>query len=122
MTRTEHLLIVAAEEGSEVAHTACKALRFGLDHVWPEKNETNRRILEREIADILGVARELGLEIREGDIEAKRVKMRKMMSLSAALGTLESRNGCIDFGHKGPTDYLPGLGISKCRNCGEQVS
>lgn len=89
MNRTEHLLVCLSEECGESTQVAAKANRFGLDHVWPEKNETNRRILEREIADILGVARELGLMIREDDIQAKRAKLRQMMTLSAELGTLE---------------------------------
>ncbi len=88
MNKIEHLLTCLGEECGEATQVAAKANRFGLDHVWPEKNETNRRILEREIADILGVASELGLEIRLGDIEAKRAKLRKMMALSVELGTL----------------------------------
>lgn len=90
MNKIEHLTDCVTEECGEVVQVACKANRFGLDHVWPEKGETNRRILEREIADILGVARELGLVIREEDIEAKRVKLRKMMTLSSELGTLHA--------------------------------
>lgn len=91
MNKIEHLLTCLAEETAESGQVAAKANRFGLDHVWPEKGETNRRILEREVADILGVARELGLIIREEDIEAKRAKLRKMMALSIELGTLEAR-------------------------------
>lgn len=89
MNKTENLLTSVSEECAEAGQVACKALRFGLDHVWPEKNETNRRILEREIADILGAARELGLEIREEDVEAKRAKIRKYQAMSVELGTLK---------------------------------
>ncbi len=89
MNRTEHLLTCLSEECGESTQVAAKAGRFGLDHVWPEKNETNRRILEREIADILGVAEELGLVIRQEDIAAKREKLRKMMDFSVELGTLD---------------------------------
>ena len=90
MNKTENLLASIAEECAEGGQVACKAMRFGLDHVWPEKSETNRRILEREIADILGAAEELGLVIRREDVEAKRVKIRKYQALSVELGTLHS--------------------------------
>ena len=89
MNKIEHLLTCLAEECGEAIQAGAKANRFGLDHTWPEKGEANRRVLEREIADILGVAEELGLVIRTKDIEAKRAKLRKMMELSRELGTLE---------------------------------
>ncbi len=89
MNKREHLLTCISEECGESIQVAAKANRFGLDHVWPEKGESNRRILEREIADIIGAALELGLVIRGEDIEAKRVKLRKMMVLSIELGTLK---------------------------------
>lgn len=89
MNKVENLLASVSEECGEASQVACKAMRFGLDHLWPEKNETNRRILEREIADILGAAEELGLTIRREDVEAKRVKIRKYQSLSVELGTLD---------------------------------
>ena len=90
MNKIEYLLTCLSEECGESTQVACKANRFGLDHVWPEKNETNRRILEREIADILGVAEELGLVIRPEDISAKRAKLRTFMTLSVELGTLDA--------------------------------
>lgn len=88
LNEKEYLLTCVVEEGGEVALTGCKALRFGLDHVWPEKNETNRRILERELADVVGTARMLGLVIREEDVTAKIEKVKKFMKLSQELGTL----------------------------------
>lgn len=89
MNKTEHLLTCLAEECGEVTQVASKANRFGLGHIWPEKGKTNRRILERELADILGIAEELGLVIRRRDISAKRKKLQKMMSISIGLGRLE---------------------------------
>jgi hypothetical protein len=106
MNKREHLLTCLSEECGESIQVSAKANRFGLDHIWPEKGESNRRILEREIADILGVARELGLVIREEDIEAKREKLRKMMTLSASLGTLKDP----EF----PDTYL-----ANCVECGK---
>jgi len=93
MTKIEHLLTCFSEECAESIQVASKAIRFGLDHEWPEKGETNRRILERELADIIGVAKELGLIAREGDVEVKRMKLRKMMALSIELGTLHDTQG-----------------------------
>lgn len=89
LSKTEHLLTCLSEECAESSQVAAKAIRFGISHIWPEKNETNLRILEREIADIIGVAQELGLVIHPEDILAKRAKLRKMMALSIELGTLK---------------------------------
>lgn len=93
MNKIEYLTDCVTEECGEAIQAACKANRFGLDHIWPEKGETNRRALEREIADILGVADLLGLVIRDEDRAAKRVKLQKMMGLSEQLGTLEGNGG-----------------------------
>ena len=88
LNETEHLLVCVIEEGDEVGFTGCKALRFGLDHIWPEKGETNRRILERELAQLLAVAELLGLKIRDEDKVAKVEKLKKYMKLSKELGML----------------------------------
>lgn len=88
LNETEYLLVCIAEERSESSQVACKALRFGLDHVWPEKNETNRRILERELADIVATAELMGLQIRDEDKAVKKEKLKKFMKLSRELGTL----------------------------------
>jgi hypothetical protein len=90
MNKTEHLLACLSEECGESIKVASKALRFGLDHIWPEKGLPNRRILEGELADLVAVAELLGLKIREMDKAGKRRKLRKMMALSVRLGTLES--------------------------------
>jgi hypothetical protein len=88
LNETEYLLTCISEENSESSQVACKALRFGLDHIWPEKNETNRRILERELADLMAVAEMMGLTIRDEDKAAKKEKVKKFMKLSQELGTL----------------------------------
>lgn len=49
----------------------------------------NRRRLEIEIADFLGVVRMLGLNIREEDIIAKVKKVEKYMAYSRNCGTLD---------------------------------
>jgi hypothetical protein len=96
MNKTENQLASLSEECHEAGQVACKAMRFGLENIPPDKNETNRRILEREIADILGVAEELGLVIRPEDIAAKRKKLEKYRTLSIELGTLEVRESKLE--------------------------
>ena len=88
MNKIEHLLTCLSEECGESVQAASKAIRFGLNSQWYE--ETNRRILEREIADIIGVAQELGLKIRPKDITAKRKKLKKMMDYSIKSGMLDN--------------------------------
>lgn len=88
MNETEYLLTVVAEESSEVGQRACKAIRFGLSEIQPGQQEDNKRRLEREVADLMGTARILGLEIREEDIIAKIEKLKKYMDYSRQLGTL----------------------------------
>lgn len=91
MNETEHLLTVVAEESSEVGQRACKAIRFGLAEIQPGQLEDNKRRLEREIADLLGAAKMLGLTIREDDVTAKIEKLKKFMGYSKELGTLETK-------------------------------
>lgn len=89
MNKTEYLLTCVTEECGEATQGICKALRFGLDHVWPELNETNRRYIERELAQAIAVAEMLGLVIRDEDKAAKKEKLEKFMKLSMELGTLQ---------------------------------
>jgi hypothetical protein len=107
MNEAEHLLVVVTEEASEAAFTACKALRFGLDHVWPGENETNRRILERELAQLLATAELCGLQIRNEDKIAKVEKLKKFMEYAKRIGTIEF------------TAATPVRGI--CRGCKQPV-
>jgi len=89
MNTTEHLLTILAEEGAEITHRACKALRFGLTDIGPKESETNRRAIEREVADLLAVFDMLGFEIRAEDVVAKREKVKKFMKYSREVGTLK---------------------------------
>lgn len=59
MTETEHLLVCLAEEAAEVAQACDKALRFGLDDGWPERKESNRQEIVKELSDLYGVVRML---------------------------------------------------------------
>lgn len=90
LNKTEHLLVILGEEAAEVAHRTAKALRFGLTDIDPVRKETARRVLERELADLMAVAEILGLEIRDEDKTAKREKLEKYMAYARKVGTLEA--------------------------------
>lgn len=89
MNKTEYLLTILSEESAEVAHAACKAIRFGLADVKPGQQENNIRRLESELADLLAVAEMLGLRIHEVDKDAKIAKVKKFMEYSRKVGTLK---------------------------------
>jgi NTP pyrophosphatase (non-canonical NTP hydrolase) len=57
MTKQEHLLSCLAEECAEIAQEVSKALRFGLDNVWPDArgDRTVREKIVSEFYDLLGV-------------------------------------------------------------------
>lgn len=89
LTETEHLLTVLGEECAEVAQRCSKAIRFGLADIDPHRKETAKRVLERELGDLMAVVEILGLEIRAEDKAAKREKLKKYMAYSRTAGTLE---------------------------------
>jgi hypothetical protein len=94
MTRIEHLLTILAEECAEVAQRCTKALRFGLNEVQPEQNETNAERIAGELDHIGAVTtmlREGGL-LPSGDPfarAAKRAKVEQYLRYSAECGTLD---------------------------------
>ena len=96
MDKLEHLLVCLNEEGTEIAQSTDKALRFGLDDRYPKtKDTTCRQDIEREINDLLGVIELLQEEgvpfprlFNREDIEAKKAKVLKYMSYARARGTL----------------------------------
>lgn len=91
MNKTEHLLTILSEECAEVAQRASKAIRFGLSEVQPGQPEDNdnKRRLERELGDLMGVAKLLGLQVQEEDVAAKIEKFNKYMTYAESIGTLE---------------------------------
>ncbi len=118
MNETEYLLSCVAEEGCEIGQRACKALRFGLEEVQPGQNEDNRRRLERELADLIGTARLMGLTIREEDIAAKIEKLKKYMGYSREVGTLEKESKVEVSGRcPGCLMYIPN-GFYRCNGDG----
>lgn len=120
MNETEHLLVCLSEEFGEGTQGVGKALRFGLDHVWPELNETNRRYIERELAQAVAVAEMLGLVIREEDKLEKKRKLEKFMKLSMELGTLEAPHE-VDRICRGCRKPVP-RGFYECMGNGSHVA
>jgi NTP pyrophosphatase (non-canonical NTP hydrolase) len=93
MNRQEHILVVIAEEASEVAKVATKALRFGLDHVHGET--TNHQKLVEEFADLVAMVTMIRTFVADDDalrfklmIAAKEEKFNKFLEYSKACGTL----------------------------------
>ena len=113
MNELEYLLTTLGEEGCEVGQRTSKAIRFGMNEVQPGQEEDNKRRIEREIADLIGVAKMLGLEIRDADVMAKIEKVKKFMEYSRQIGTLEPcqhRYNTIESNPK------------VCLGCGEDTS
>lgn len=99
MTAIEHLLVCLAEEATEVAQAATKALRFGLDeHADGERTyEANGAKIYHEIHDLIAVYRMLAnrtialpvFAVDEDLIEAKIRKLIGMLNYSEAKGRLD---------------------------------
>jgi NTP pyrophosphatase (non-canonical NTP hydrolase) len=96
MTKTEHLLVVLAEECAEVQQAVTKALRFGLDDGYPEGNTTNREDIEGELHDLLAVARTLceagafktwKIEDREAWVRDKQKRVKQYLRYAKTRGT-----------------------------------
>ncbi len=95
MTRTEHLLLILAEECGEVAHRASKAMRFGLDET-QAGHDTNADRLRSEMIDLLAVYDMLCKEgicdpVAHDDpgLLAKRTQVENYLEYSEECGTFE---------------------------------
>jgi hypothetical protein len=95
MTEEEHLLACLAEECAEVAHRACKALRFGLDDVQEGHVLTNADRIYLEFHDLLAVMEmleEAGILSPplnpEGRIRDKKERVLEYMVYAGQRGTL----------------------------------
>ncbi len=94
MLLQEHLLIILAEECSEVAHRASKALRFGLREVQKGQTFTNAERIIYEFSDLYAVMRLLyakGLIPQvtdQGLIDEKMAKIQEFLEYSRKCGTL----------------------------------
>ncbi len=94
MNRIEHLLSILAEEGSEVAQRASKAMRFGLDEVQPGHELSNEQRIWAEMADIVAVGEMLTAARGRGGVDpaavqAKKAKVERFLEYSRQCGTLQ---------------------------------
>lgn len=97
MNIEQYLLTCLGEEGVEIAHSASKANRFGLDDVWPGKPTTNRTDLVAEFNDLVAVMELLQANgilsnaplIDRDKVEAKKDKLSRMMVYSASRGRVK---------------------------------
>lgn len=95
MNVEQYLLMKLAEEATEIAHIAMKAMQFGLQEIYPEIGTTNGDRLNGELVDLHGVLEML----QEGAfivydpcphaIEDKKRKVRKYLKYSRELGMVE---------------------------------
>lgn len=94
MTREEHLLVILAEECSEISKEVSKALRFGLDNKEPGQDKTNREKIAIECNDLFAVI-EMCIDekilidnemVVHEQIEAKRKKVEKYLKYSKSIG------------------------------------
>lgn len=95
MNRQEHLLTCLAEECAEVAQRVSKALRFGLAEVQPGQPLDNAERIVEEVRDLWAVVEILQDEgalpiigISTKDVNAKRDKIERFMSISLKNGVL----------------------------------
>jgi hypothetical protein len=93
MTRTEHLLCIVAEECSEVAQRASKALRFGMNEVQPGQAKNNMDRMIQEFADLTAAMRMaipycFDDEGFEKMVDAKTDQVEHFLKYSEAQGTL----------------------------------
>lgn len=95
MNRLEHLLVITAEECSELAQETAKSLRFG---VYEQRDlpTTNLERMQVEYNQLLAMIDMVNIELGfphlqrdEGIIEEKRAKVEKYLLYSKELGTLD---------------------------------
>lgn len=104
MTRTDHLLVIAAEECNEVAQRITKSLRFGLEEVQPGMGDcgTNAERILSEYAHLLAVMRMLVAEKAlpvmdlEHLMQAKIAQVEKFLLYSEECGRLEEECSQLD--------------------------
>ncbi|GIK44751.1 MAG: hypothetical protein K8L99_32840 [Anaerolineae bacterium] len=103
MNHLQYYLTKLAEEGSEVAQIALKAQQFGAHEVMPGQPLNNFERCHQELDDLWAVVEELNEKFGFGytpdreRVEAKKVKVRKYLSYSIHLGTVEEE--AVACGH-----------------------
>jgi len=93
MTRSDHLLVILAEECAEVAQRVSKALRFGLQEVQEGQELTNAERITQELNDFHAA---YAMLCEDGTIpiidlaasDAKRLKVEKFLDYSKRMGRL----------------------------------
>lgn len=96
MNIDEYLFTCTGEESAEIGQAVSKILRFGLDDINPNTNQTNRVELVKEFNDLVGVLeliQERGIELPglfdRNAIEQKKLKVIKYAEISKKLGRLQ---------------------------------
>lgn len=88
MTDEQHLLVILAEEATELAQAATKAIRFGTARTEPYQDQTNLDRLVEELSDVLALTDMLRIKYKPSRIDVKQRQVRKAMKLSVELGEL----------------------------------
>lgn len=97
MREDEHLLVVLAEEASEVSKCATKALRFGLLTTQSGEHYNNYQRLVLEVIDLLAALRmvreqhgftEMDTKEFEYRLDLKIARIREWLEVSYRLGTI----------------------------------
>jgi hypothetical protein len=92
MNRLEHLLVIFAEECSEVAQETAKALRFGIDEQ-RDLPTSNRERISYEFSQLIAMREMLEAEgiripIQSVVVDAKKAKVELYLLYSEKCGTL----------------------------------
>lgn len=94
MTKEQFLLTCIAEECCELGQRATKAIRFGLDEVQRNQDQTNAQRFVGELTDLTALVEMLTEDgrfpqiTREG-LDAKKDKFNKYLLYSAELGQVD---------------------------------
>ena len=83
--KNRETLIILQEECAEVVQATSKIFRFGMDQIMGNQEETNLKLLEGEIGDVLAMIDLLqsqGLISKEGLNKAKKAKIEKLKKWS----------------------------------------
>ncbi len=89
MTREQYILNCLAEECAEVGQRASKAIRFGMTERQPGQELDNRKRLEQELGDLMGVVDLLGLTPCPEKRAGKEARVLHYMDYSAKCGRVD---------------------------------
>ena len=96
MNHKEHLLTCLAEECTELAMAATKALRFGVDDTGPGETRTNGESIQAECNDVMAIIELLAEnyvvplgDSRPAILKRKKDKVMRYMEYAVRKGTLQ---------------------------------